>query len=117
MRDAVESQYRRYVRVTTLLRRIPDALRLVAKIIDKAASTDSASAGNALGATGLSQAGLAWTEQCDVVVYIKAAGAHNIGVKDASLFSGHAFCSHAASLLQELRNLHRSASEKSMPPL
>lgn len=48
----------------------------------------------------------------NVLLYVEAAAAHTQSQKQNHPFTGRASCSHSASFLQELRNLHCSKCEK-----
>lgn len=93
MQFAVELSYRRYFRDTRLVQRFPEALRLAGKTNDDAASSDSASPRDALGFTHLENAVLFSAEEHDVLLFIKAATAHNQGRKHKLPFNGLALYS------------------------
>lgn len=72
---ALESNYRRYVRRTKLVRRFSEALRFVENLNDEAASKDCSANRNALGATSLDDAVFKSAEEYIVLLYIEAAAA------------------------------------------
>lgn len=88
---AVNSSYCRHVRVTNLMRRFPEALWLVGKIKDEAASGDSASAAGGMGATHPNNAMLSSAEELDVLLYIEAEAAHSRDQKQTLFFIQHGF--------------------------
>lgn len=83
VQGAVKSSYCGGVRVTKRMRRSPEALRLVDKINDEAASSDSASARGDLGVSDLINAVPFTAEKHDVLLYIETAAAHIRGCKQS----------------------------------
>lgn len=76
VQSAVESSYRRYVHATELVRRFSEALRLVEKRNDEAASSDSTGESGALGGTHLDSAVVFSSKEHDVLLYVDATDAH-----------------------------------------
>lgn len=112
---AVEAGYHRCVCVTNIVRRFREGLWFVKKTKEEAASSSSASARDALGATHLDNAVLFGAEKRNVLLYTEAAAAHNQRWKQNSSFNGRPsyFCD--PSLLQSAQKyLHCFACEK--PP-
>lgn len=112
VRDAVDSCYGRFVRVTKVVRRFSAALRLVEILHAGAASEILRATSGALGATQLGRAPLSRLDELDKLLYTKAAKAQTRGRKQNAACNGRAFYSHAVSLLRKLRSTLSAACEK-----
>lgn len=75
IRGSIKSSYCRYVCVPELVRRFPDALRLVEKLIYEGASKNSSATRGFLGVTRLDSAVLSSADEHSVLLYIEAAAA------------------------------------------
>lgn len=93
---AVESSCGRYVHVTQVLRRFPAASRLVEKINDEAASSDSTTAGDYLDATHVGNAVRSCVEEQNVLLHIETAAAHTRGQKQTPASNERVFYKYAA---------------------
>lgn len=69
------SVYRRYVRVTDLMRRYPEVLRLFEKLNGKAESGDFSTTKDALCISHLDKAFLSKVDEYDLLLYIETAAA------------------------------------------
>lgn len=89
-----------------------EALRLVERFNEKAASDDSSGIGGALGVTRLDHAILSKADENDALLSIEAAEAHIRDRKQNVAFSGDAFYLYAAFSVLELGRMHSAACKK-----
>lgn len=95
-----------------LVRRFPEAPRLVEKLNDGAASTDTRATKGALSAALLDSAFVSSAYKYCIVLYIEDAAAQTQGLKQSAGFNGSAIYSYASSLFQALRSMHSTTPEK-----
>lgn len=91
------------------MHRFPEALRVIEKLNDDAASDRFIPTRAALGVTHLHNPVLSSANEQNVLLYTGAAAAHTRARKQNAAFIGRAFYSYAASLLEELRSLRSIA--------
>lgn len=109
---AVESSYLCYVRVTKLVRRLPEPLRLVENLNGEGASEEPSVIKRALGATQLDDALLSGAGKLDVLLYVEAAATHKRGRKCNVTLNDRTLYSYAVFSLREVRSMHRTSCEQ-----
>lgn len=92
--------------------RFPEALRLVEKLADEAASEDSNITMSAFRVTFPDNAVLPSADELKALLCSKAALTQTRVQKQNSNFNGRVFYLYAASVFQKLINMHTAASDK-----
>lgn len=108
IQGANESSHRLCFRVNKLMRRFPEALKLVKKINEEAAATDSTGK-SGLGVAHLDNMMLSSSEEQDLLLLIEAVAAHSALKKQGPTFNCCVFYLYATMLFEELGTVHESA--------
>lgn len=109
VRATVASSVGHYVRATKLMRRLPEALRLLEKLNDEAAGKGSSATEAASGIRHLESSVLSDAAERDVLLSIEAAAAHSQGRKHNANFNAPAFYLWTSLFLQELKTRQSTA--------
>lgn len=109
IQDTVEPSYRRYVCVTTVMRRFAETLKRIEKLLDEASRENFTATRGALGSTRFDKVLLSGAHENDMLRRIEITAAHTRGRTQKVVFSGRVFYSYAVSHLQELRSMYSSA--------